>query len=224
MNARNVLYPSEDPGLVPIGFDPHVVYFTYGLHALHVYPQYFWAVPESVVLYEKVLTTSLATFSKLQAAQEGLVVYATMHAICEGAWSKRIGISREALQLSPAMVTGCANATWMTLQQRGYNASRLGLLSKPIIQELEQVCSETIFNQHGIMNLNHKAVKAFHQFKGQEAEAGRRVDWLHMLDHFHLTLGQCWATDTGDGVHFLPLVPAELYTVLLAVQQRYKKQ
>lgn len=60
-----------DPTLIPAGYSPDVVYFTWGMHALHMHPLRKFAFPLSSVLYEQALGDAIDGMGKVRRLLHG---------------------------------------------------------------------------------------------------------------------------------------------------------
>jgi hypothetical protein len=64
-----------DPTLMPTGYSPDVIYFTWGMHALHMHPLRKFAFPLSSVLYEQALRDALEAMAKVSQAKVSHLQY-----------------------------------------------------------------------------------------------------------------------------------------------------
>ena len=65
------------------------------------------------------------------------------------------------------------------------------------------LCLDFSFTSLGSKRLHARESAAIQRMKSPPA----------VVDAFSITDGQCWATKSGDGRHYIPLIPVELQTL-----------
>ena len=192
---------------------PTTVYVTGGLHLLHLAygndkSRMEFQLPFATFRTREVINNFLDAVTHETPHAE--IVVMTMPAICEDKMTKFMEKEINLYKNMPNVFCAEFKKQYRLERQNVWTS----LTSTPTEIDLQLMCMETSFTRQGAKALNERVISALDNWIDRHPHQGSRVA---VLDFFRLTDEGCEYTRRGDAIHFPPLNPAALVTLLMCL-------